>query len=282
MGANAAKSAASTEASAFNQASTVEQNQFDQTKGFLQPFQTGGTNALAALQKLLNIGPGTSGGASSPILQMLGIGTNGQPTGSGINPATFQGSPGYQYQLQQGTNAVTNSAAANGGLGGNALRALQSTGQGLANQNFQQYLQNVSGGYQGLVGNLSNLTGTGATAANSLASASQNLGESLGSNTIGAGEAIGSGILGSATAIGSGILGSAKALGGGVTGVGQNALLASLMNGGGGGSGGIGNFLSNLFSGASASANSQYSNPYGATGLGQVIVGSNGLSGGGT
>jgi hypothetical protein len=242
---------------------------FQQQQADLAPYQAGGTNSLAALQKLLNIGPGTAGGASSPMLQMLGIGANGQPTGSGINPATFQGSPGYQYQVQQGTNAVTNSAAANGGLGGNALRALQSTGQGLANQNFQQYLQNVSGGYQGLVGNLSNLTGVGESAAAGAGAGALQTGQSIGSNMIGAGNALGAGQIG-----------SANALAGGLGGVGQNALLASLLSSNNS-SGGGGNFLNNLFSGATGSALSQYANPYGATGAGQMIVGSSGLMGGG-
>lgn len=271
MGANAASSAASTEANAANQASATELGMFNQTQQDLQPYMAGGTNSLAALQKMLGIGPGTSGSGVSPIMSMLGMGGPGGVGGTGsINPATFQASPGYQYQLQQGTNAVTNSAAANGGLGGNALRALQQTGQGLANQNFNQYISQANGAYQGQVGNLTNLTNVGQSAAAGVGNAAMTTGAQIGSNQMAAG-----------SALASGIMGSANAYGGALNSIGQNALLGTMMmngnnggstgsyfNGTGAGSGGIGNYFSNLFSGASSSAASQYANPYGATGFG--------------
>jgi hypothetical protein len=57
---------------------------------------------------------------------------------------------------------------------------------------------------------------------------------------------------------------------------------ASLYNGLNKMSGGIANGIGNWLSGATSSANDQYANPYGATGLGQVIQGNNGMLGGGT
>jgi hypothetical protein len=262
IGSQAAGAAASAESNAFNQAATLAGNSFDQTSNNLQPFLGAGTNALSALQKLYNIGPGTAGGATNPILQMLGLGPGGTP-GGGINPATFQASPGYQYALQQGTQAVTNSAAANGGLGGNALKALQSTGQGLANQNFNQYLSQLSGAFGGLTSGLSSIAGNGQNAASTLGSLGLQAAGLQGNDLVGAGQATGSGILGSANAIGgavNGVLGAgAGALGGGGN---LNALLGN---------------LSGLFS-----AGQQYANPYGATGNGLgIIQGSSGLLGGG-
>lgn len=240
IGSKAAGSAASTEANAYNQASGVEQSMFDQTQQNLQPFISGGTNALTSLQKLLNIGPGTTGNATNPILQMLGIGGPGGTGAGNINPATFQGSPGFQYQIQQGTNAVTNSAAANGGLGGNALRALQQTGQGLANQNFSQYLGQTNSAYNSLIGQLQNISGEGAATAGQLGSIATNVGAQIGGNDIGTGSALASGTLGSANAMAGGISGVTKAL-------------ASLLMSGGGGMGGAG-FSSNGV-GSSLSAN---------------------------
>ena len=229
LGANAAGNAAKTEANAANQASATELNMFDQTQANLRPFISGGTNALASLQSLLGISPGGSG-ATSPILAMLGLGPGG--TGS-INPATFQGSPGYQYQIQQGENAVTNSAAAHGGIGGNALRQLQSTGQGLANQNFNQFLGNASNAWQNLVGNVSGVAGMGQNAATSLGNFGQNTAGQIGQNTIAAGNDMAAGTMG-----------QANALGGIFNGVGNNALLYALMNGAQTG-GGLGNSLYN-------------------------------------
>lgn len=222
LGANASQNAAKTQANAANNASAIEQSQFDQTKQLIQPFVSGGTNALTSLEQLLGIG--SQGGATSPILAMLGL----NPGGTGqINPSTFQGSPGYQYALQQGTGAVTNSAAANGGLGGNALRQLQSTGQGLANQNWNQYLGQANNAYQNLVGNVAGVASTGLNAVNSLGGFGASAAGQIGGNTIGAGNALAAGQIG-----------SANALSGAINGVGQNASLYALLNqfqsGGGG------------------------------------------------
>ena len=239
IGANAAGKAANAQEQAAQLASNTELQMFNQQQADLAPYQAGGVNSLAALQKLLGIGPGGAG-ASSPILAMLGIGANGQPTGGGINPATFQGSPGYQFQKQQGLNAVTNSAAANGGLGGNALKALTSYGSGIANQDWYNYLGATNSAYQGLVGNVAGLTNLGENAAAGAGAGALATGSQVGANQIGAGNAAASGIIG-----------SASALGGAVNGVGQNALLYALMNSQNSGGGtGIGTGLGNLFSGS--------------------------------
>jgi len=59
---------------------------------------------------------------------------------------SFQQSPGYQYQLDQGLKAVERRNAATGTLlGGNTLRELQETGQGLANQDYYNYINTLTG-----------------------------------------------------------------------------------------------------------------------------------------
>jgi hypothetical protein len=71
----------------------------------------------------------------------------------------FQSDPGYQYALQQSEKAINRSAAAKGGrLGGSTLQALQQNAQGLANQQYGNYMQQrlgygqagASADYQGL------------------------------------------------------------------------------------------------------------------------------------
>ena len=168
---------------------------------------------------------------------MLGL----DGSGGGINPATFQASPGYQYALQQGTQAVNNAAATGGGVGGNALKQLQSTGQGLANQNFSNYLNTSNTAFQGLLGSLGGLVNTGQGATDSITKLGANDAAQLGAYAIGGGNAQGSGIMGSANALAGGIKGALSSLGsgfsgfggGGVGGGGMNALLYSLMNQGG-------------------------------------------------
>lgn len=198
IGSGAAKSAAKTEADAANQASQTELKMFGDTQQQVSPWISGGTNALANLQKLLGLGADGTG-ATSPVLQMLGIGTPGSPGTGSINPSTFQGSPGYQYALQQGNNAVTNSA--HGNIGGNTLRALQQNGQGLANQNWNQYLGNVGNSWQTLVGDVSNVSGTGLNAADALAGIRTGVGNRVGANQIAAGQDIAAGTIGSANAL---------------------------------------------------------------------------------
>ncbi len=206
MGANAANQAASTEANAYNQATALEQQIYGQTQQNLQPWISGGQNALAAYQKLLGIGPGGAG-ATNPMLAMLGMGPGGVGAG-GINPAQFQGSPGYQFQLGQGLNAVTNSAAARGGLGGNALKALQGYGTGLANQDWSNYLAQLSNAYGSLTSNLSGLSSTGAQVGSNLGQTGMYTGGMMGGNMIGAGQATASGIMGSTNALAGGIQGA--------------------------------------------------------------------------
>lgn len=58
-------------------------------------------------------------------------------------PSAIQSTPGYQYALEQGNQAINRSAAAKGMLNsGNVLAELAKFGQGMASQNYQQQLQN--------------------------------------------------------------------------------------------------------------------------------------------
>ena len=74
---------------------------------------------------------------------LLGIGQNGQ-----VNPQlaeqTLQNMPGYQFAQQQGQQQTLAAAGAMGmGLSGNTLAALSRYNQGLADQTYQQELQNL-------------------------------------------------------------------------------------------------------------------------------------------
>lgn len=87
----------------------------------------------------------------------------------------FQGSPGFQWQLQQGMDAIQNSASAQGGVvSGNTLKALQTYGQGLANQDWYNYLHT-----------LLNLGGLGENAAAGVGNAFMNQGNAQAAGTVG-------------------------------------------------------------------------------------------------
>ena len=113
--------------------------------------------------------------------------------GLGSAPEGFQGyqqSPGYQFQMQQGLDAAQSSAAARGGLmSGKTLTDMNTYGQGVANQDYQTYLNRLQGiGAQGqaAAGMQANAAGQyGANGMNALGS----LGDARAAGTVGAANA---------------------------------------------------------------------------------------------
>ena len=97
------------------------------------------TRALGYQQPFMQAGKGALG----TYLGTLGLGTQTQQQEAARR---FQESPGYQYQLQQGTQAAERAAAARGMMGSGAeQRALQRVGQGLASQQYGQWQQRLAG-----------------------------------------------------------------------------------------------------------------------------------------
>lgn len=212
IGSDAATSAANTEATAANNASQIQQQQFQQTQQAEAPYAAAGGNALTALQAGLGIGPGGGG---------VGTGSLNTP----FTTADFHNSPGYQFQVQQGENAVLNNASATGGVkSGNTLKALTQFGQGTANQDYWNAYNAYVGQQNQQFNQLNSVVGTGANAVNNTATFGQNTANNVANNTIGAGNAQAAGIVGSASAINNGITGAAGSLS-------QNFLLSSLLNG---------------------------------------------------
>lgn len=211
IGSSAAGDASKTQAAATDRATQAELDMYGQTVAREQPFVQAGTNALPQLLQLLGLQPG-SAGPSSPLLAMLGIGPGGA-TGGGIDPRTFQGDPGYRYRVGEADNAVTNAASRTGGiLGGNALKALQANSQGLANQNWQQYLTDVNTGWQGLLGNVSNIVASGQNAAGNLGTVGTGVANQVGSNIMRGGNALAGGQIDSASATAGGMNGALQTL----------------------------------------------------------------------
>jgi hypothetical protein len=203
------------------------------------------TNYTSALQPYLQ-NYGQAQGGVNQLENLLGINGAG---GSAQAQQTLTNMPGYQFALQQGQNA-TNAAAQAGGTGqsGNQQLALQQQGQGLASQNYNQYvsqLQPFLGASNAAAGGInSTYTGLG----QGLAANSQGLGQGLAGQygnlanlgwqtQTGIGNANANADL-SAYNASANILG---ALGGGIGGI------AKLGVSGGGSLGG--NFLNSLFSG---------------------------------
>jgi len=121
----AGNQAASATRDASNAAIQQQQAALAQQKELAAPYTGLGQQAMGAYENL------------------LGIGKDGK-----VNPQlaqqTLQNMPGYQFAQQQGQQQTLAAAGAMGmGLSGNTLAALSRYNQGLADQTYQQELQNL-------------------------------------------------------------------------------------------------------------------------------------------
>jgi hypothetical protein len=106
------------------------------------------------------------------------MGLNG-PEGNARAAAAFQNNPGYQFQLQQGLNSVMANQARTGQLAsGNTDLALQQMGSNLANQNWGNY-----------IGQLSPFLGGAQNAAQGIAGVNTGLGSAMNQSYTGQGQA---------------------------------------------------------------------------------------------
>lgn len=174
---------------ATNQANQIQQQEYQQARTDNAPYQQAGYSALNTI-------------------------TQDQKNGTGFatpfNMNSFYSDPGYQFTLQQGTNAINNSASANGGvLNGGTLKALSQYTTGLANQTYgdayNRYLQNSTMQYNQLAG----VANMGQQAINSITNSGTNSANQQSSNTL-------NGLSTAAGAQASGITGAVNSLAGGV------------------------------------------------------------------
>lgn len=169
LGGKGAKSAAKIQAAAINNATAVQNQQFQQTQQNEQPFLSAGTDALGSLSTLLGLNGNAAQGTSIDALKS---------------------SPLFTSQYDTGLDSILQSASATGGLrGGNTNNSLAQFGSSL----LASVLQNQ-------VGNLGGLVTTGQNAAGGLASAGTNFANSTSNLLTQGGNAAASGVLGQTTA----------------------------------------------------------------------------------
>jgi len=120
VGAIGAKKAAGTQQRAIENAMNAQRIGTRKAREQLSPYREFGLRALPAYEQAL-----LGGGAEQ----------------------AYQASPGYQFALEEGINSRERGAAARGGLlSGAQQKALTQYGQGLATQDYQQWLNNLYGG----------------------------------------------------------------------------------------------------------------------------------------
>ena len=205
------------------------------TQGQQQPYLQAGTQGLGSLENLLGVGGGNGQAGYGSLLQ--GYGAFQAPT-----LAQAENQPGYQFQLQQGLNALQNSAAARGTLlSGGTAAGIEQYGQEAAQQDYSNVYNQMLGTYQtnyntfaqnqaNEYNRLSGLTGVGQGAANVLAGAQQsaagNVGNILTNESAQQGQTYGA--IGNAQAAGT--IGQANAYSGAIGNVANLASTAGMLN----------------------------------------------------
>jgi hypothetical protein len=97
--------------------------------------------------------PFQQSGVAANSMYANGLGLNGQ-TGYDAAQGAFKQGPGYQFALDQANQNILRNAAQTGNVGsGNVQIALSDRAQGMQNQEYQTWLDNLfRGGSQGLTG----------------------------------------------------------------------------------------------------------------------------------
>jgi hypothetical protein len=146
-GAIGASKAAKAQEDAIDNATGQIKQYADKSAGYLQPYYDTGTQNTATLSNMVNnkafgVNPYSFTpqyyGSSATAPAMPNADTYGQqPAPYSAPQFSYSQDPGYQFQLQQGRNAIQSSASAGGGmLSGATQKALAKYGVGLANQNY--------------------------------------------------------------------------------------------------------------------------------------------------
>ncbi len=126
----------------------------DQNKGLITGLQTTGNNIIntgeqkseGALDSAIGAyQPWVDTGKSANTMYSNALGLNGAD-GNTAATGAFQAGPGYQFAMDQGTQAALRGASAAGMLNsGNTLTALNEYGQGVANQEYGSWLDRLNG-----------------------------------------------------------------------------------------------------------------------------------------
>jgi hypothetical protein len=221
VGGFSSASAAKTQAEAARQGIDTVKQYADQAAGYQQPYYDIGTQNLRTLNQ--QVAAGTYNMAPQTFQQQ---------------PFNFQTEPGYQFRLNQGTNAIQGSAAAQGkGLGGATMKALARYGQGFAsneygnaygrysndrNFNYQNFVDQYNRGaveQNARYGRQAGMANVGVTSANMLSNIASNAGGQVAD------------ILGQrANAQAAGTIGVGNAIQSGIGGIGDYLTLSQLIN----------------------------------------------------
>jgi len=182
----------SEQAGAQEQAAATQQAMYNNTVQQEQPFLQGGYGAETALQQLLGTKGGSFGGLPNGYLTQTF-----QPT-----MQQLQQTPGYQFALTQGDQALNNQNAPGvGAVSGPALKSLMSFNQGLASTQYQNSFNNFQTQQNNIFNRLSSIAGLGQNAAGNLGNTGAQLGTGIAQAQAAAGGSIAASTVGATNAL---------------------------------------------------------------------------------
>lgn len=185
---------------AINQGGATAQGFYDQgldrslsalTGGFDRSFgamDRGYGDATAAVNRGIDVNQpfyNTGVSANNMYSNALGLGGAG---GNDAARAAFKAAPGYDWQVNQATDAIARKASALGGVGGNTLAAISDRAGQMANAGFGDWLNRLSGvsaAGQNAAGNMQSGYNTLGGMASNYGNNVANLATNLGQNTAG-------------------------------------------------------------------------------------------------
>lgn len=239
-----AKSAANTQAAAANNATALQQQEWQQAEQNFQPYLNLGNSAINPLLAAMGYnvtqnGDGTyafNGTDPNNILQQR-YGNFTAPT-----EAQAQATPGYQFTLNQGLKAVQNSAAARGlGTSGAALKGASSYATGLADSTYNDVYNRALNTYNANANTFNtnyNVAASNVNRLQGIVSNGQNAAGNLASTGAATTANIGNTMTGAANATAAGTVGSSNALSSALGSLGNNALTYGLLTNNAGSSAG--------------------------------------------
>lgn len=186
---NAAGHAADTQAGAAEYAADLQNQQYQQTREDQAPYRQAGYQALSQM---------------------------GDPSfNQTFNPSDMESvDPGYNFRMQQGSQALERSAAARGGLmSGGTLKGIAQYGQDYASGEYQNAYNRFTNDQTNRFNRLASLAGLGQTANGMTATAGMNMANGAGEAMMGGANARGAAMIAGGNAYGGAISGGLSGLG---------------------------------------------------------------------
>ena len=207
IGANAAESAADTQAAAADRAAQIQREQFNLINQQQAPYRGYGYTALNQIGELL--------GGQSPVYDAQGkpfLDASGKPmmqAGSGYLTRQFGAedlktslAPNYEFMLKEGQRAARQRLNAGGSGGSDIDRGITRFAEDYASNAYQQAFQNFSAQRKDIYNTLAGIAGIGQTGQSAVNTAATNYGTNLSNLATSAGAAQAAGQVGAANVYG--------------------------------------------------------------------------------